>query len=370
MTPYRTSNELTPDQPIVINCIGAGRWGPNIIRAFENLPDASVHYVCDTNDEALTRIRSHMSRVETTSDVTEAIEDPYAHAVAIATPVCTHFKLAKAALEAGKHVFVEKPLCHTAQECVALTELADRRGLLLAVGHVFLFNAGIQKVKEYIDSGELGRIHYMHATRTNLGPIRPDVNAAWDLAAHDLSIFDFWLGDAPFSVNAHGQCFLSGRQEDVVVSAYRYPNDILGFMHVSWLNPKKVREITVVGDKKMIVWNDIDLIEPVRVYDKSASTEPTPPYADSFGAQRAIIRDGDVLIPKVSGPEPLRAECAHFVESIRAGRTPINDACMATRIVEALAATQASIEQGGVAVPIGTHCATNYHEPVLPGAAI
>jgi len=370
MTPHTTWNELTPEQPIVVNCIGAGRWGPNIARAFENLPDATVHYVCDTNAEALARIRSHMSRVETTSDVTKAIEDPDAHAVAIATPVCTHFKLAKAAFEAGKHVLVEKPLCYTTRECVTLFELAESRGLVLAVGHVFLFNAGIQKVKEYIESGELGRIHYIHATRTNLGPIRPDVNAAWDLAAHDLSIFDYWLDASPISVNAHGQSFLSGRQEDVVVSAYRYPNDVLGVIHVSWLNPKKVREITVVGDKKMIVWNDIDLIEPVRVYDKSASTESTPPYADSFGAQRAIIRDGDVLIPKVSGQEPLRAECAHFVQCIRTGRTPINDAGMATRIVEALAATQTSLDQDGASVSIGAHCTTSNYEPVLPGAAI
>jgi len=370
MRVFLKSNETTPDQPIVVNCIGAGRWGPNITRAIENLPDATVHFVCDADEEALARIRNHMSRVETTCDVREAVEDPHAHAVAIATPVCTHFKLAKAALEAGKHVFVEKPLCHTAEECMILSEIAEARGLVLAVGHVFLFNAGILKVKEYIDSGELGNIHYIHATRTNLGPIRADVNAAWDLAAHDLSIFDFWLDNGPLSVSAHGQRVLGGPQEDVVVSAYRYPDDVLGFMHVSWLNPKKVREITVVGDRKMIVWNDIDLVEPVRVYDKSASTEVTPPYADTFGAQRAIIRDGDVLIPKVGGQEPLRAECAHFIECIRTGRAPINDATMATRIVETLAATQASIDHGGAPVAIGAEVAQELLEPVLPGAAI
>lgn len=358
------------DEPVIVNCIGAGRWGPNVTRAFENLPDAAVHYVCDTNEDALERIRGHISRVETTSDIATTIDDPTAHAVAIVTPVSTHYELARRALQAGKHVLVEKPLCETTAECTELAELADRHGLVLAVGHVFLFNSGIRKVKEYIDSGALGRIHYLHATRTNLGPIRSDVNAAWDLAAHDLSIFDYWLGDSPVAVSAHGQCFLGGRQEDVVVSAYRYPRDVLGFMHVSWLNPKKVREITVVGDNRMVVWNDIDLVEPVRIYDKSASTEPDPPYADSLGAQRAIIRDGDVVIPKVGGPEPLRGECAHFVECIRTGTTPINNARMATRIVESLAASQRSIKRGGDAVPIGGHAVELCREPVLAGSAI
>lgn len=338
--------------PVVINCIGAGRWGPNVARAFDTLPDARLHYVCDPNESSLARIRENLAGVETTTRVADAIHDPSADAVAIVTPVHTHFELARSALLAGKHVFVEKPLCSDVDDCLELAALADQRGLILSVGHVFLFNAGIRRVKAYIDAGELGTIQYLHATRTNLGPIRHDVNAAWDLAAHDLSIFDYWLGAAPTSVNAHGQCFLGGAQEDVVVSAYRYASGVLAFMHVSWLNPKKVREITVVGDKKMIVWSDMDLLEPVRVYDKSATTETNPPYADSFGAQRAIIRDGDVLIPKVSGPEPLRAECAHFVECVREGRQPINDARLGVRIVEALAATQQSIERDGARVAV------------------
>ncbi len=354
--------------PVVVNVIGAGRWGPNVARAFNTLPDAAVHYVCDADESSLTRICENMSGVETTSDTAVAMEDPSACAIAIVTPVHTHFHLAKAALEAGKHVLVEKPLCANVDECLELMELAEARGLVLAVGHVFLFNAGIQKVKAYIDSGELGKVQYIHATRTNLGPIRSDVNAAWDLAAHDLSIFDYWLDAAPTAVHAHGQCFLGGTQEDVVVSAYRYPNDVLGFMHVSWLNPKKVREITIVGDRKMIVWNDIDLVEPVRVYDKSASTESHPPYADSFGAQRAIIRDGDVLVPKVTGPEPLRAECAHFIDCVRTGRHPINHARMAVRIVGALAATQCSIEHNGAEMPIAVTDSLNHAEPILSGA--
>jgi len=337
---------------ITINCIGAGRWGPNVIRSITNLPDARVRMVCDLDEERLDRVRRHFSDIATTTDVDHAIEDAHADAIVIATPVRTHHRLARAALDAGKHVLVEKPLAPTLQECDDLIERADRSGLTLAVGHVFLFNAGIRKVKEYIDSGVLGRILYVHATRTNLGPIRDDVNAAWDLASHDLSIFDHWLGASPIWTNAYGQCFLSGDQHDVVVAAYRYPRDVMGFLHVSWLNPRKVREITVVGDRKMAVWNDMDLLEPVRLYDKSASTTRPPPYADSFGATRAIIRDGDVLIPKVSGPEPLSAECADFVRCIRTGEQPMNDGRMATAVVETLIASQRSVEQNGERVVI------------------
>ncbi|MFQ5414554.1 MAG: Gfo/Idh/MocA family protein [Phycisphaerae bacterium] len=332
---------------ITVNCIGAGRWGPNLVRSFENLPGARAHIVCDVNEHALARIREHISGVVTTGDVRRAIEDPVADAVVVATPVRTHYDLARRGLEAGKHVFVEKPLCTSVEHCHRLIELAEKNGLILAVGHVFLFNAGIRKIRELIDSGELGRIHYMHATRTNLGPIRDDVNAAWDLASHDLSIFDYWLGRAPVAVSAHGQCFLGGVHEDVVVASYHYQNDVLACLHVSWLNPRKVREITLVGDRKMAVWNDMDLIEPVRVYDKSASPEPETPYADSFGAARAIIRDGDVVAPKVTGKEPLAAECAHFVDCIRTRSRPLNNARAATGIVETLTATDESIRQKG-----------------------
>lgn len=365
----KQSKTNLPHGPVVVNVIGAGRWGPNVARAFDMLPDATIHYVCDTSEESLERIRNNMSGVETTTDASIAIEDATATAVAIVTPVHNHFELAKAALEAGKHVLVEKPLCYEVDQCLELIALSEERGLVLAVGHVFLFNAGIQKVKAYIDSGELGKVQYIHATRTNLGPIRNDVNASWDLAAHDLSIFDYWLDAAPTSVNAHGQCVLGGPQEDVVVSAYRYPQDVLGVMHVSWLNPKKVREITIVGDRKMIIWNDMDLVEPVRVYDKSASVESHPPYADSFGSQLAIIREGDVLIPKVTGPEPLRAECAHFVECIRTGRHPINDAHMAVRIVESLVAAQRSIECDGTTIRVKATCSPMRADKVLCGVS-
>jgi predicted dehydrogenase len=196
------------------------------------------------------------------------------------------------------------------------------------------------------------------------------VNAAWDLAAHDLSIFDYWLGRPAVSVTARGECYLHEPVHDVVMASYAYPGGVLATVHTSWLNPRKVREITVVGEKKMVVWNDMDLIEPVRVYDKSVNPEQEPAYADSFGAARMIIRDGDVLIPKVPGGEPLQEECRHFVECIRDGVKPINDAVMATHVVKALAATDESMRRRGAEVAIEpgtTAAATRIVELVAAG---
>ena len=193
---------------ITVNCIGAGRWGPNLIRGFSNLPDARVHVVCDLQPERLQVVRERIPGIETTTDVDAAIHDPQADAIVVATPVESHYVLTRQALEADKHVLVEKPLCGSVEKCEELSAIAEARGLILAVGHVFLFNNGIRKVFDLIQAGDLGRIHYVHATRTNLGPIRDDVNASWDLAAHDLSIFDYWLGAAPVAVTARGECYL------------------------------------------------------------------------------------------------------------------------------------------------------------------
>ncbi|MCP4592661.1 MAG: Gfo/Idh/MocA family oxidoreductase [bacterium] len=337
---------------LTINCLGAGRWGPNLVRGFANLPDVRVHLVCDQREERLKVIRQRIAGIETTTDVEAAINDPSADALVIATPVQSHFELTRLALEAGKHVLVEKPLCGSVEECEELHRIAEQRGLVLAVGHVFLFNNGIRKVHELIHSGDLGRVHYIHATRTNLGPIREDVNASWDLAAHDLSIFDYWLDGPSLAVSARGECYLNPPIDDVVVASYRYANQVLACVHTSWMNPKKVREITIVGEKRMVVWNDMDLIEPVRVYDKSVDAGREENYADSFGASRMIIRDGDVLIPKIPAGEPLQSECRHFIDCILNQTEPVNNAAAATQVVRALIATDESIRQHGVEVGI------------------
>lgn len=338
---------------ITVNAIGAGRWGPNLVRSLRNLPLVRVHQVADPDGARLELIARRFPDVRTTTDVGATVTDDVADAVVIATPVRTHFDLARRALQAGKHVFVEKPLCLTVEECELLSELAEGRGLTLAVGHVFLFNAGIRKVREILDSGALGRVYHLHATRTNLGPIRDDVNALWDLASHDLSIFQYWLGTGPSEVTAHGESYLKPGVEDVVLASYRYPGGEMASVQASWLNPRKVREITIVGERKMIVWSDMDVIEPVRVYDKNVQAQSSAAYADSLGGFQMQIREGDVVIPHVSGSEPVAAECEHFIECIRDGRPPINGAALATDVVRALAATDESLRRRGAMAPIG-----------------
>lgn len=339
-------------EKIAVNCIGAGRWGPNVVRALASLPDVQVNLVCDLDQRRLDLIGGRIAGIETTTDVDRALEDPTADAIVIATPVETHYPLAKQALQANKHVLVEKPLCRTVAQCEELISSARLRNRLLVVGHVFLFNEGIRKVREYIQSGELGRIYYIHATRTNLGPVRTDVNALWDLAAHDLSIFDYWLGHAAEKVSVCGQRYISKDVDDVVVASFTYPGGVTAFTYSSWLNPRKVREITVVGEKKMAVWNDMDPIEPVRIYDKSIDIGDGSDYSDSFGSFQATIRNGDVVIPRVASGEPLVAECAHFVDCIRTGTTPTNSARAGIGVVRSLAAADVSMAHDGVAVPV------------------
>ena len=342
----------TPKERITVNCIGAGRWGPNVVRAFTHLPDVRVKLVCDRDEGRLDLVRNRIPGIETTTDLEQALDDSEADAVAIATPVDTHFELARRAITAGKHVLVEKPLCKSVTQCEELIAGARMRHSVLAVGHVFLFNPGIQKVREYIASGELGRIFYIHATRTNLGPVRTDVNALWDLASHDLSIFGYWLGQSPVSVSVTGQRYISRNVDDVVTASFSYPDGVTAFAYASWLNPRKVREITVVGERKMVVWNDMDLTEPVRIYDRSIALDEELQYSDSFASFQATVREGDVVIPRVAGGESLVAQCAHFVECIRTGATPVNNARMALSVVRTLTAADVSLAHHGHAVPV------------------
>lgn len=272
----------------------------------------------------------------------------------IATPVNTHYELAKAALESGKHVLIEKPLCRSVAEGEELVALANRHGKLLCVGHVFLFNNGVRGVRNLIRSGDLGRIHYIYSNRTNLGPFRTDVNALWDLAAHDISILNYWLDADPLAVTAHGDSYLNGGVEDVVVACYRYPNRVMACVHASWLNPRKVREITVVGEHKMVVWNDMDLGESVKIYHKSVNIQRDPVYADSFGAFHMQVRNGDVVIPHIAGSEPLAVECNHFIDCILGRARPLNSGENGLRVLRALEAADKSMQnQSAVAALAG-----------------
>jgi predicted dehydrogenase len=338
---------------IVINCLGAGHWGPNLIRAFATHPETRIGTVCDLSQERLDLVRRNIPMVDRfVTDPEAAVTDPEADAVVLATPVHTHYELAKLALEAGKHVLVEKPLCRSVAEGQELVDMARHHGKLLCIGHIFLFNNAVRGVRNLIRSGDLGKIDYIYSTRTNLGPFRTDVNALWDLAAHDLSILDYWLGVEPTAVTAHGKSYLNPCVEDVVFASFDYPDNIVASLHASWLNPRKVREITIVGKHKMVIMNDINLTEPVRVYNKSVSVERAPIYSDSFGSFHMQVRSGDIVIPEVSGPEPLAAECAHFIDCILGRSKPINDGLSALRVLRALEAADRSMRENSALVPV------------------
>jgi predicted dehydrogenase len=333
---------------IGIAVLGAGHWGPNLIRHFDNRHTSEVRWVVDRDPERLEQVRRRFPDATLGTDADAAIGDPAVDAVVIATPTSTHHALASMALRRGKHVLVEKPLTADVGEGEELQRLAEETGLVLMVGHVFLYNAAVQWVKRYLESGDLGRVYYISAVRTNLGPIRMDVNAGWDLAAHDVSIFNYWLDAEPDHVSAVGGAWINEGIADAVFATLEYPGGVLANLHVSWLNPRKARDITVAGQDRMLTLDDLSLTEPVRIYDKTVTDERVRPgFIDSFASFRASVRDGDITIPKISLGEPLQAECEQFVESVRSGDPPHTGAREGLRVVRTLEAIDRSIAAGG-----------------------
>ncbi|MFN2427477.1 MAG: Gfo/Idh/MocA family protein [Candidatus Binatia bacterium] len=335
-------------QDIAVAVVGCGHWGPNHIRAFMSLPGSRVTRAVDPS----TTRCEHMARVyaglKTSAKLDDVLEDPAVDAVVIATPAVTHFEIARAAVAAGKHVLCEKPLCLTSGECETLIALARRRGVVLMTGHVFLFNGGILKLRELIASGELGRIHYATAVRTNLGPIRQDVNVAYDLASHEVSIFNHLFDAVPQRVAAVGRGCLTGKTEDVVFVTLWYPDGVIASVTASWLSPKKVREITLVGDAKMATWDDL-AVRPVSIHDQGALVEP---YYENFGEFQLTVRDGDVTIPRISPEEPLRRQAQFFLEAVRSGSAGICSGERAWEVVRTLEAISESIREDGMPVSI------------------
>jgi predicted dehydrogenase len=337
-----------PPSPVRIGVIGLGQWGPNHVRIFSRLAGCHVVRICDRSEESLETGRSQFPGVETTRNphlVTQAAD---IDAVIVATPVQSHFRLVKQALESGKDVLCEKPLALTLAESKALSALAKRKRRVLMVGHVFLYNQGTLQLKESIDSGELGRIYYMDAVRTNLGPVRRDVGVVYDLASHDISIFNFLLGSKPKSVSAVGAAFLQKGIEDIGFLTLTYPNGVICHVHTSWLNPRKVRQLTIVGTRKMAVWDDMNTLEPIRYYDKGVVAKR---YA-SFGEFHMILRDGAISIPKLKLSEPLMRQDQEFVDCIRSRKTPAANSQQGTDVVRVLEAACLSMRHGGRKVAI------------------
>lgn len=329
--------------------LGCGHWGPNHVRVFSQLKDSAVTAFADPDPKRLAAVSAQYPDATGFADYRELLTTANVDAVAICVPTRLHFEVAKAALEAGKHVLCEKPLTAEVHEAEVLDRLARERGLILMTGHVFLFNPGILKVRELLTAGAPGRVHYLRALRTNLGPIRRDVNCVYDLASHDIAIFNFLLDAEPVSVSAVGAAFLQPGIEDVAFISMTYPNGIAANIQVSWLDPKKLREIVVVGDRKMIVWDEMAHAGPVSIYDKTVVKEP---YYDTFGQFQLLAREGDLTIPRVPPQEPLKVQNQRFLDCIRAGKIDFSDGRFSIGVVKALAAISASLQAGGAPVTV------------------
>ncbi len=337
---------------IRVAVIGAGHWGPNLVRNFHSGQASTVTHVVDTRVQRLEQLASRYPGVQLGTDVTAVLNDPKVDAVVVATPTATHFEVVRQALECGKHVLVEKPITTTVNDANTLQALAVKMQRVLMVGHVFLFNPAVQRVKQLIEKNELGRIHYLSMVRTNLGPIRADVNAAWDLASHDISIADYWLGEGAIAVSAVGGTWVNPGVQDAVFATLTYPNNVLVNVHCSWLNPRKARDITVVGDRRMLTFDDMNLNEPLRVYDKGV-VEPAPSVVvDTFASFRASVREGDITIPKVAMGEPLKSECDHFIECIVKGTQPLTSAARGASVVRTLEGITRSLTLRGAEVTL------------------
>jgi predicted dehydrogenase len=337
-----------------IGLIGAGYWGPNYARVVTELPDADLAAVCDASRDALEFVATRAPGAWRTTDAAELFASSDVDAIIVATPTSTHYELALAALEAGKDVLCEKPLAATVSECDELVAAAAEGDRILFTGHTFLFNPAVLRMRALIEEGALGRLVYAHAARTGLGPIRQDVNALWDLAPHDLAILFFLFGAEPATVSATGQSFLREGVEDVVFAQLRFGDGGLAGIHVSWLDPYKVRRVTAVGDRQMVVFDDVAVDEKLKLFDKGASYDAISESArgTEFGEYRAVIRDGDIVIPKVPAREPLKEQVAAFVRACQTREQPVSDGRNGRRVVAVLEAATESLRRGGAPVDV------------------
>jgi len=331
--------------------VGCGYWGINYVRVFSELSQTQVVAVCDQRAERLQEVGRRFPGLDLTTDVAEVLRRDDVDAVVVATPATKHYEVARASLMAGKHVLVEKPITMQADHAKDLVNLAEDRGLTLMVGHIFLYNAGIKMVKDSLNHDEASRVYYLYARRSNLGPIRQDVNALWDLAPHDVSIFNYLLDSTPSWVSATGSKVLQSCCEDVGFISLGYPDGVIGHIHVSWVDPNKVREVVVVSNDKRIVFDDVKTMEQVRIFEKGiAPGEVDAP--SSYGEFRFLIRDGDIISPRVQASEPLKDQCLHFVECINQNKRPFTDGQAGLEVVQVMQAIDRSLAQNGAPVQV------------------
>jgi predicted dehydrogenase len=331
-----------------IGVIGYGYWGPNIVRNFHSQENSEVVLVADRNPKCEARLKKVYPSVGFTTDENEVLTSPNIDVVAVVTPVWTHFELAKKALENGKHVFVEKPFTYSVEQGEQLVELADRKNLKIMVDHTFLFTGAVKKIKELVDRRELGDLYYYDALRVNLGLFQHDVNVIWDLAPHDLSIMDYVIGAKPEAVVATGERHLNGVEDVAFITVY-FPKHIIAHVNVNWLSPVKVRTTLIGGEKKMLVWNDLEADEKLRIYDKGVSMSTNP---SNLHQLLVSYRSGDMWAPQVENIEALRAETAYFLKCIEDNTKPMNDGEAGLRVVRILEAADRSIRTRGEAITL------------------
>jgi predicted dehydrogenase len=330
--------------------VGMGYWGPNWIRNFYSLQCAERLVACDLSPERLRHIKNLYPSVEVTQNFDDVLRDPSIEGVVIATPVSTHYPLAKQCLEADKAVVVEKPLATSRTAAADLVRLARLRDRVLMAGHTFEYSAPVQKLRELITEGEIGEVLYISSVRANLGLFQHDVNVTWDLGTHDISIILMLLGQMPETVSCQGQSHFRRDIEDVALITLHLPHNVIAFVHVSWLDPNKIRRTTIVGSRRMLVYDDTALQEKIRIYDRGVTVRP---YYDNYGEFQYAYRYGDIHIPRIDEVEPIKLECQHFVDCIRTGATPATDGLNGLRVVAVLEAAQKSLRNGGAAVPLG-----------------
>ncbi len=332
-----------------IAVLGCGYWGPNLIRNFYQLNKVDELFCCDPDPKRLERVKNLIPSVKPIQDYKELLEMPDLNGVAIATPVRSHYPLAKDFLEHGKHVMVEKPLTHSQESSLELIKIAEEKKRILMVGHTFEYTAAVNKIKEIVESGELGKILYVSCTRVNLGLFQNDINVVWDLAPHDISVILYILGEFPVSVNCQGRAHFKSEVEDVATTTLNFKNGLIAFIHNSWLDPKKIRKTTIVGTRKMLVYDDIEVQEKIKIYDKGLEI---PPYYDTFAEFHFSYRSGDTYSPRVDEYEPLRKQCDTFLECIKKEIHPPSDGYSGLRVVSILEAASKSLKRAGKETPL------------------
>ena len=334
-------------EPISVGVVGCGYWGPNLIRNLKFLRKCHLKAICDASEERIKHLRNLYPDVAGMTDYCQLLNDPALDAIVVATPVKFHYPIAKASLLAGKHTFIEKPMASTSAECEELIEIADRNGLILMIGHTFLYSSPVRKIVEIVQNGDIGEIRYINSRRLNLGLFQKDINVAWDLAPHDISIILHVLGEFPVFVNCQGNANVTNGIEDVTNMSMAFSNKRFATIQSSWLEPRKVREMTIVGTRRMILYDDVQTLEKIRIYDVRVDR---PPHYDTFADFHYSYHYGDSYIPKLAQEEPLKTECQHFLDSIETKTQPLTGGRAGLEMVRILEASSQSLKQNGAPV--------------------